>query len=104
MPYVRHRTLIQMAPRNMLGRHQRGMGEANCPSLEQLQGISDSSDPCQNPIAALPIALATQLPVMSIPQQTPAPVVGSDQWIQQNSGWLIGAGVALFVVAMVTKR
>lgn len=24
-----------------------GLGQANCPSLEQLQGIVDSSDPCQ---------------------------------------------------------
>jgi hypothetical protein len=26
-----------------------GLGVANCPSLEQLQGITDTMDPCQNP-------------------------------------------------------
>jgi hypothetical protein len=33
----------------------RGFGAApNCPSLEQLMGISDPTDPCQNPAACAP--------------------------------------------------
>jgi len=26
---------------------RRGMGQANCPSMQQLQGIQDCTDPCQ---------------------------------------------------------
>lgn len=51
MPYVRQRSILQRAPRFTL---PRGLGDAQCPSLEQLQGIVDSNDPCQNPIASLP--------------------------------------------------
>ena len=29
-----------------------GLGDATCPSLEQLQGITDITDPCQNPSLA----------------------------------------------------
>lgn len=37
-------------------RTQMGLGQtATCPSVEQLQGITDSNDPCQNPLASLPI-------------------------------------------------
>ena len=34
-------------PRGMGFYGRRGMGDAVCPSLEQLQGVFDSSDPCQ---------------------------------------------------------
>lgn len=41
----------------MYGR--RGLGDvANCPSLEQLLGITDAADPCQNPAASLPLGSA----------------------------------------------
>lgn len=69
MPYVRQRTWIQMAPRIHLVK--RGMGQAaNCPSLEQLQGIADSNDPCQNPIASLPLAT---VPTLISPGSLPNP-------------------------------
>lgn len=60
MPYVRQRSILQRAPRLKLAR-RRGMGQAECPSLEQLQGIADENDPCQNPIAALPVATVPPL-------------------------------------------
>ncbi len=46
MPYVRKRVTV---------RRRRGVGDAAvCPSMEQLLGIQDSTDPCQNPVASLP--------------------------------------------------
>jgi hypothetical protein len=34
-----------------------GLGDAaSCPSIEQLQGVVDPTDPCQNPIASLPVS------------------------------------------------
>lgn len=53
MPYVRQRSILQRAPRFTL---PRGLGDAQCPSVEQLQGITDPNDPCQNPIASLPVS------------------------------------------------
>lgn len=61
MPYVRQRSILQRAPRFSM--RQRGLGDtAQCPSLEQLQGIADSNDPCQNPIASLPVSTLTLPP------------------------------------------
>ena len=36
----------------VLGRRSRGFGAAPCPSVQQLQGIADASDPCQAPPAS----------------------------------------------------
>jgi hypothetical protein len=36
----------------MLMRKQLGLGQSPCPSLKQLQGIVDPTDPCQNGTAA----------------------------------------------------
>lgn len=39
-----------MVRRRVVGMH--GLGDAaTCPSLEQLQGINDPTDPCQSPVA-----------------------------------------------------
>ena len=38
---------------------RRGVGDAaSCPSMEQLMGIQDSNDPCQNLVASLPSGLS----------------------------------------------
>ena len=41
-----------------------GLGQT-CPSAEQLAGISDPNDPCQNPLAALPVTSSTAAPVVA---------------------------------------
>ena len=34
-----------------------GLGDAaTCPSVEQLEGVVDPTDPCQNPVASLPVS------------------------------------------------
>jgi hypothetical protein len=50
----------------------RGMGDAPCPSIEQLQGIVDINDPCQS--AALPISVPG--PCFSGSAVVPCPVAG----------------------------
>jgi hypothetical protein len=77
MPYVRKRSILQRAPRfQLVGR---GMGDASCPSAEQLMGVSDPSDPCQNPVAGLPVSTvptlampSTLLPSTATPAQQAA--------------------------------
>lgn len=118
MPYVRARTFIQRAPRLVLGR--RGMGDAQCPSLEQLQGIVDSNDPCQNPIAALPLSTvptliapgslttpaqqaAANLLLAGLQPMTTVPAASSPlaSFVQNHSGALIAAGVGLLAIAVL---
>ena len=54
----------------------RGLGVANCPSPEQLAGVEDQTDPCQNPLASLslssPGSLAIQDAIGPIPSGAPA--------------------------------
>jgi len=38
--------------------HLGDINQAVCPSMEQLQGIVDPSDPCQNEILSLPLSSA----------------------------------------------
>jgi hypothetical protein len=52
MAFVRTRPRPIITPPRRFGVRDRGMGAANCPSLEQLQGIVDLSDPCQQEISA----------------------------------------------------
>ena len=115
MPYEHKRTIIQMAPRNILPGirlHQahiaRGMGQANCPSLEQLFGITDPNDPCQagaslsttEQIQALPVASPGGLSTAQIvvpPVATPS----LSTWASQNSGTILIVGGVLFGIAVL---
>jgi hypothetical protein len=113
MPYEPKRTIIQMAPRNMLPGirlHQakiaRGMGQANCPSLEQLFGISDPNDPCQagaalsttEQIQALPVAAPGGL--TTAPIVVPAATTSLSTWASQNSSTILVVGGVLFALAI----
>jgi hypothetical protein len=43
---------VRARPPRRFGIRDRGFGAANCPSLQQLQGVVDLSDPCQQSISA----------------------------------------------------
>lgn len=73
----------------------RGMGAANCPSLAQLQGITDPTDPCQ---AINVTAAGGYTPVFSTTVAAPGcnGIVG---WLQCNPMIAIaGAVVALLLI------
>lgn len=116
MPYVRQRTRIQMAPRSFM---RRGLGSiANCPSLQQLQGIVDPTDPCQagNAYAAITSSLGPgqcvdplsgiTVPCASIPG-SPATPAGTGQtftqWFQQNQNLVVWGGAGLFGLLLLKK-
>lgn len=67
-----------------------GLGIANCPSLEQLQGITDITDPCQNP------ALTPAAPqMMMCPSGLMVPVDASGNYTcppDSTGGLVIGPG------------
>jgi hypothetical protein len=53
MAFVRTGLVVVGRPRGRFGVRDRGFGSvAPCPSLQQLQGIVDLSDPCQQEISA----------------------------------------------------
>lgn len=113
MPYLRERTWIQMAPRIpglSLRESQsgfRGMGQANCPSTEQLQGVVDMNDPCQNPSAGLAVGglSPSDVSILGIPASVTASAgaAGLTNWLQANAGVLAIAGAGLLGLAFLTK-
>jgi hypothetical protein len=87
----------------------RGMGQANCPSLEQLTGITDCSDPCQastGNCAAISFPFAgSGSPTQPIgPTLTIAPVVATPSSLagMNWAPWVIG-GAALFLGLALLK-
>lgn len=90
-----------------------GLGDANCPSVEQLMGITDPDDPCQQltpqlvgsgPLAPgqtyAPGYLPSGLPVSST-TTTPSGAsasAGLMSWLQTNPAAMLGLGAALLVV------
>jgi hypothetical protein len=118
MPYVQKRTWIQMAPRIRglsLPESQRGfptpkgMGQANCPSLEQLMGITDPSDPCQSGGAATSAQAVMTGPTPTASEISPyATVTGSlssnslSTWFQANQTTVLMIGGGLFVLALIS--
>lgn len=125
MPYVREKTWIQMAPRipNLSLREspygpRRGMGQAVCPSLEQLSGITDPSDPCQTggsgatvsqQIANLPGYQASLpnydlLSTNSAGQLTsPAYPATFMNWLQANGSMVLLGGAGLLGLVFLSK-
>ena len=109
MPYVRERTILQMAPRNMLPGirlHQarlRGMGQTvyQGPCQDPTQTMDPVTGVCGN---ALTVAIenlpSTIIPAISIPNQAPVTPTLS-QWASQNSGIILGVGGALFLFAVL---
>ena len=125
MPYVRQKTWLPLAPRirGLSLRESpygfgRGMGQANCPSTEQLMGITDCSDPCQAPyggcaasqpgIPALPVSAVgaganpldignTGIPLL--------PTLSSSNslsaWLQANQNIVLIGGGLLFGIALL---
>lgn len=53
---------MQVARHLLTGLGFSGLGVANCPSLEQLQGITDNTDPCQNPALTPAVPQMTMCP------------------------------------------
>jgi len=95
---------------------QRGMGLAECPSLEQLQQIYDPNDPCQNPVAGLSISTSSPAQVAGIvgPINTSGPVASGpcmgtsvpylgwrDSLGMCQPNWLVVGGVALGLVLLM---
>lgn len=68
MPLMPQRTILRLPDRSLLWAvNKRGMGQAPCPSMQQLQGIADINDPCQNPSSG-PMIPPGQTAAVSQPQ------------------------------------
>ena len=93
-----------------------GLGQAECPSTEQLQGVIDMNDPCQSGVSTLPLG-TTSGPTASVLNQPLLPSPGTPAYSQlmaslpvnpptQISGTtlLIGGGILLLVVLMGMAR
>ena len=81
------------------------MGAANCPSDEQLMGISDPNDPCQNPVAALPVGgmSPSDLNILSAGlTPTTASTNSLTAWLQANQQTVLLVGAGLFGVALLS--
>lgn len=133
MPYFRQPTILQPPPRSLVreivprrrgvGRY-RGMGQGDeCPSEEQLLGIADMSDPCQNPSSGSMLAPGTTAAVSqptasqiissiftapgvisSAGGVTPAPTQTFGQWVQANPILFWGGVGALGLVLLSGGR
>jgi hypothetical protein len=68
--YVRRRTWIDHTRR-------RGVGAAGCPSLAQLQGIADASDPCQSSSGGCFLTDGTPAPCPDVTSMTVTASAGS---------------------------
>lgn len=113
MPYERNRTIIQMAPRSLTRAivHPRGMGAAQCPSDEQLQGIVDPFDPCQAAnIIGQPVPSqtpnvtynpSTGAPILSFGTSPTVPGSSMSNFFSQNSGLILAGGALLFGIAII---
>lgn len=130
MPYVRQKTWLPMAPR-IAGLSlkespwgfgaKRGMADvANCPSMEQMLGITDPNDPCQAAnvlplssatVSGQPTSPSTLLPSVQTLEQglTPsqiaaagggAPTTSLATWFSQNQTVVLAVGGILFVLAL----
>lgn len=110
MPYEHKRTIIQMAPRNMLPgirMHQahirRGMGDTvyQGPCADPTQTMDPVSGVCQNStLVALENLPSTIVPTLSIPNQ-PALTPSLSSWASQNSGMILAVGGGLFLLAVL---
>ena len=75
-----------------------GLGDSyTCPSLEQLQGIVDSSDPCQN-------GGITALPLSTTPANAAVPTIASPSTIALNSVLPAGSACILTTGAVGTMN
>ena len=100
---------VTMAPGAFTGAGFGGFGQANCPSMEQLMGITDVNDPCQLPAAGLPLPTSTAAMVGPVTagaspfsSTSPTGLVGSSL-----PSWLLPVGigvVVLFFLAGAMKR
>lgn len=103
----------------------RGLGQAAsgaaCPSLEQLLGITDATDPCQqttvgsgiaatcyNTITGAPASCPISGNVMTTTPANTGPFglpASSTSWLSQNSGvvWAIAAVLGVVLLAEVAK-
>ena len=110
MPYEHKRTVIQMAPRDMLpgirlhqARIARGMGQTvyQGPCQDPTQTMDPVTGVCGN---ALQVAIenlpSTIIPAISIPNQAPIAPTLSD-WASQNSGTILIVGGVLFGIAVL---
>lgn len=110
MPYEHKRTIIQMAPRNILpgirlhqARIGRGMGDTvyQGPCADPTQTMDPVSGVCQNStLVALENLPSTILPALSIPNQAPM-TTSLSTWASQNSGTILIVGGVLFGIAVL---
>ena len=107
MPYEHKRTVIQMAPRDMLpgirlhqARLRRGMGQTGlCPDPTQ---VMDESGNCFNPTTqAIQNLGVEQWNVGSIPNLAPLATPSLSQWASQNSSTILIVGGVLFGIAVL---
>jgi hypothetical protein len=73
-----------------------GLGDT-CPSMEQLQGIIDSSDPCQN-------GGITSLPLSTTPANSDIATLASPSTIALNSVLPVGSACVLTTGAVGTMN
>lgn len=122
MPFIRARpnfTPIR-TPRQLGFRgFDRGMGDAPCPSLSQLQGIVDPSDPCQQfspsgdtvvfptgTSSAIPAPTCmpgdslSQLPSGQWQCSSPAGGLNLGAWLSANPMAIVGLGLAIMVLLL----
>jgi hypothetical protein len=135
MPYVHQRTWVQLAPKIRglsLKESQagfpipKGMGQAGCPSIEQLMGITDPSDPCQSggtvasgsPCPSLDQLMGVVNPndpcqsgsavttaakqASTTPYAPPVSATSLTSWIQANQTTVLMIGAGLFGLALVS--
>lgn len=98
----------------LVSRTEMGLGQAGCPSMEQLEGIADSNDPCQNPVASLPVGQSsTTLSTIGISPSgalvpttaLPSSAALSTQLSQTNTtNYILIGGALLFVVFLIMGR
>jgi len=101
------------------GRGLRGLGDAQCPSLEQLQGIVDINDPCQSPPVVsqagsiVPTPYGMSVPIVAGTSWNPAwlssilsSAVGPGPGVSSSPPWglILGVGGGLVLLSAVFSR
>lgn len=118
MPYERQHSILKPPDRSLIQAviphmRRRGMGQA-CPSTEQLQGIYDMNDPCQNPSSGPMLAPGTTSAVtqpqwssivsnLFTPPGVPSSAGGVTPTVSTGiPGWAIAAGVGALMFVLIS--
>lgn len=90
-----------------------GLGAANCPSVEQMQGIDDVNDPCQvaagvtaSGMTIVPPAIMNPTPAVLAATMTPSGLIvpGAAAPSNMNTYLLVGAGALALLLIVGGRR